>query len=266
LSWALLNIDNVVVSRFAGPMALGFYVLAFNISSWPMSALGQVVRSIALPAFSREHEGREGGSLTTATSLTWAVALPAGAFLALLSVPLIAVVYGEKWLAAAPVLAALGIFGALRAVFDVCAAFLLARGASGLVLWIQIVWFGVLVPATVLATVWWGIEGAALAHVAIGLVVVLPAYLVAVGRVGGDVRAILRTGWQPVAAMIPSALVAYGISSLVEAPVGGLLGGGLAGGCVYAALMYRWVRLRIPRSPHESLSLNQVKGIDDRND
>ena len=41
LSWALLNVDNVVISRTSGVVALGFYVLAFNVSSWPMTAIGR---------------------------------------------------------------------------------------------------------------------------------------------------------------------------------------------------------------------------------
>ena len=45
----LLNVDNIILARVAGATALGYYVLAFNISSWPMSALAQVVRSISLP-------------------------------------------------------------------------------------------------------------------------------------------------------------------------------------------------------------------------
>ena len=247
LSWALLNIDTVVISRIAGPVALGFYVLAFNISSWPMSALGQIVRAVALPAFSRTALTRSDPSLSVATALTWAIALPAGAFLALLSGPLITFVYGERWAAAAPVLAALGVFGALRAGFDLFAAYLLARGASRPVLWIQVIWFVLLVPATVLGTMWWGIFGAGLAHVAVAVVVVLPAYLIAAARAGADVRAVLRTSWQPIAAMVPTGVVAYLAASQFS---GGwsLLAGGLSGGAVYAAIMYRWVRRHIPRA------------------
>ena len=248
LSWALLNIDTVVISRIAGPVALGFYVLAFNISSWPMSALGQVVRSVALPGFSRTTATRNDPALAAATALTWAVALPAGAFLALLSAPLIVFVYGDRWVAAAPVLAALGVFGALRAVFDLCVAYLLARGASRPVLWIQVIWFVLLVPATVLGTMWWGIFGAGLAHVAVAVVVVLPAYLLAAARVGADVRAVLRSAWQPIAAMVPAGVVAYLVSSQFSAAGWSLLAGGLCGGAVYAAIMYRWIRGRIPRA------------------
>lgn len=246
LSWTLLNIDNIAIARLAGPVALGFYVLAFNISSWPMSALGQVVRSVALPAFSRENKEGGGNGLYTATVLTWAAALPAGAFLAILSAPLIAVVYGDKWLAAAPVLAALGIFGALRAVFDVWAAYLLARGASRPVFWIQLLWFAALVPTTIFGIIWWGIAGAALAHVVVGMVLVLPAYGFALHRAGASVGALLRNSWPPIAALVPAGTLAYLLTAQLASPVLALLVGGLAGAGLYVAIMYRWVLSHIP--------------------
>jgi len=246
LSWALLNIDNVVISRISGPVALGFYFLAFNISSWPMSALGQIVRSIALPTFSRSVVARNDPSLATATSLTWAVALPAGAFLALLSGPLIAIVYGDKWAAAAPVLAALGLFGAVRAIFDLIVAYLLSRGASRVVLVIQVLWFVLLVPATILSTLWWGIEGAAWSHLAVSLAIVLPAYLIAARRSGANIRLVLSNGWQPVTAMIPAGLTVLGATLLLRNDLWALIVGGCAGGAIYLLLMFRWVRGRIP--------------------
>jgi O-antigen/teichoic acid export membrane protein len=264
LSWTLLNADNVVISSLAGPAALGFYVLAFNISSWPMSALGQVVRSVALPAFSRD-KATDGSGLKMATALTWAAALPAGAFLALLSVPLITVVYGDMWLAAAPVLAALGIFGALRAVFDVWVAYLLAHGAARTVFCIQLVWFVALVPATIYGTIWWGIEGAAVAHVVVGLVIILPAYGLALHRTGASVRVLLRSSWQPLAAMVPAGALAFILASQLANPVLALLIGGLAGGGVYAALMYRWVVAQIPPEAESSAPENQLKGTETRN-
>jgi lipopolysaccharide exporter len=248
LSWALLNIDNVVIARISGPVALGFYFLAFNISSWPMTALGQIVRSVALPTFSRTAASRRDPALATATALTGAVAVPAGAFLALLCGPLIVVVYGDKWAAATPVLAALGLFGALRAVFDVIVSYLLARGASRAVLRIQVLWFVLLVPATVAATMWWGITGAAWAHLGVSVVIVLPAYLLAAKRVGGDVRLVLANGWQPVAAMIPAAFAVVALTILLPTDLLILILGGLTGGVVYAALIFRWVLRRIPRS------------------
>lgn len=247
LSWALLNIDNVVIARVAGPVALGFYVLAFNISNWPMSAIGQVVRSISLPAFARGRHSRVPGAkpgedLLRGMAVTWAIALPAGLMLAVLSVPLVAFVYGQTWAPSAGVLAALGIFGALRVAFDLFASFLLAHGASGVVLWIQVLWFVALVPAMVIGTGRYGIVGGGWAHLVVGLGLVLPAYVIAVRRTGVAVHRLAGIAWPPLLAAVPAWFAAHVAASAVSTPVLALSFGGLAGTGVYAALVYRWLR------------------------
>lgn len=245
LSWALLNVDNIVIARVAGATALGFYVLAFNISNWPMSAIGQIVRSISLPLFSRS-KGAEGPTVLARTAaLTWALTLPAGAFLAVLSLPLIGLLYGAKWLPSAPVLAALGLFGALRALFDLFAAYLLSRGASRSVFWTQVAWVLAIVPAMIAATAGWGIAGAGWVHLIVALAVVLPAYLVALHRSGIALRRIAAECWPPVAAMVPAGLAGWFAASLGTLPIWSLLFGGVAGLGVYAALLGRWAARRV---------------------
>ena len=96
------------------------------------------------------------------------------------------VLFGTAWVDAAAPLYGLAAFGALRVLFDVLAAFLYARGASGTVLVIQICWLVLIVPAMLLGIDGWGLVGAGWAHLVVGLVVVLPLYLFAVHRC--DVR------------------------------------------------------------------------------
>ncbi|WP_316309902.1 oligosaccharide flippase family protein, partial [Clavibacter michiganensis] len=91
--------------RMAGVTALGFYTLAFNISSWPMTALSQVVRSISLPYFSRTDDA--GRAVSKLMAIGWALALPTCGLLAALSAPSISVLFGVRCLPVAPVLAAL---------------------------------------------------------------------------------------------------------------------------------------------------------------
>jgi lipopolysaccharide exporter len=251
LSWALLNVDNIVLARVAGATALGYYVLAFNISSWPMSALSQVVRSISLPYFARTGAGSEG--LATVTAVAWAGALPAGAVLAALSAPLIEVVYGTKWLPAATVLAALGIYGSLRVVFDIFAGYLYARGKSGRVLWVQIVWLIVLVVAMIFATRAYGIVGAGWVHVIVAIVVILPAYAIALRSAGVRFSPFIRAAWWPTVATIPAVTVAILARVFLHEALLALLVGGAGAVAVYAALMWPWLRRHLremrPTSP-----------------
>jgi len=249
LSWILLNVDNIVLARVAGAVALGYYVLAFNISNWPMSALSQVVRSIAMPYFSRRGDG-----LAEVTALAWACALPAGAVLASLASPLIEFVYGTKWLPAAPVLAALGVYGSLRVVFDIFAGYLYSRGQSRPVLWIQVLWLIVLVVGMVLATRAYGIVGAGWVHVLVAVAVILPAYLLVIRRAGVRVTAMLRAAWWPTLATAPAATVAVISRILIDSPPLAVLVGGLAALVVYGLLAGPWLvrqyrRLRAGADP-----------------
>ena len=103
LSWALLNVDNVAISRLSGPVALGFYFLAFNVSNWPMSAVGQVVRSVSIPTFSRLATSRPDRNFAVLVGPVWAISLLAGLLLSVLAHPVIELVYGPSWLPAAAV-------------------------------------------------------------------------------------------------------------------------------------------------------------------
>lgn len=245
LMWGLLSVDNIILARMLGATALGFYVLAFNISNWPMNALSQSVRAVSMPYFSRADNAASG--LVPIVGIGWAAALPAGAILAVLSEPLISVVYGEKWLPAAAVLAALGLHGAFRVLFDVFTGFLYARGRAQPVLWIQIVWLVCLVVAMVYGTSAFGIVGAGWAHVLVAAVIVLPVYALVVAQSGVSVRAMLRQCAWPTAATLPAAAAAWLCTHYISDDVAALLLGGAAAGLIYGGLMWRWGRRELLR-------------------
>lgn len=249
LSWALLSIDNVVVARVAGATSLGLYVLAFNISNWPMTAIGQAVRSVSLPGFSRT-SGQDGeGALLRGLALTWSAAIPVGVLLAAVSHPLVDLLYGHRWNASAAVLAALGIFGGLRVAFDLIATYLMARGAARPVLYVQILWFFALIPPMILATEGFGIKGAGWTHLVTGVLVILPAYIFALTRVGVRPRTLLAATWLPTLACVPTWLVASTVAAQFHASAPALFLGGGAGTLTYVALSYWWVRRLLPSRP-----------------
>jgi lipopolysaccharide exporter len=108
-----------------------------------------------------------------------------------------------------------------------------------------VLWVASLVPAIIAATGWMGIVGAGWVHLAVAVVVVLPAYLVALHRNGISIAGLARCCWQPVAAVIPAAGIALAASALFPSPLVDLAVGALVGGGAYVLLMYRWVTRRI---------------------
>jgi PST family polysaccharide transporter len=248
LSWLLLNIDNIVIARIAGEVALGFYVLAFNVSNWPMNAIGTAIRSVSLAAFSRmnlersDNGGAVDAGLSKAVAVAWAAALPAGTLLAVLSTPLVTLLYGEQWTPSAAILAALGFFGALRVVFDLMATYLMAHGAAKEVFWIQALWIVALTPLAIMLTTSFGPQGTAWAHVVVGTLVILPAYLWVLRRVGADLPALLKVLWPPPLAAAGGWISADMVARQFANPAVAVILGGAAGVLTYAALAFRWLR------------------------
>lgn len=239
LSWLLLSVDNLVVARASDAITLGLYVIAFNVSSWPMGAIGQAVRVVALPGFAQADDGqhRANRMLAPAVSLTYIAGLWIGLMIAVLAEPVVVVLFGEQWRPAAAALQGLALFGALRVVFDLVATFLIARGATRQVLVVQTVWIVALVPSIVVGVKYWGLAGAGYAHLAVTALVVLPAYLVAVRRVGVRVRPVLLALAVPTAVALPVAVVTHFLADRIANPFLALLVGGLVGSIGYAAAL-----------------------------
>jgi PST family polysaccharide transporter len=245
LSWLVLNVDYIVIGRTAGAVILGLYVLAFNVSSWPVNALVQAVRNVALPGFSRLDGTSSAESFVSSFALVFTAGLLVAALLAPLAVPLVSFVYGSAWLRSAGALGVLAVFGAMRVVFDLMATFLIARGGSRPVLLVQIVWVSALAPAMVVGVHAWGIVGAGVAHLVVAFTVVLPAYLVALNRQGVPVRALFRAAAPPIGAAVVTGWAVWASRRSIDVPSYALVLGSVIGILVYLALLRRWLRPRL---------------------
>ena len=49
VNYILLNVDYVFVGHLLGAAALGVYMLAFTVASWPYSVLGAVINDYRCP-------------------------------------------------------------------------------------------------------------------------------------------------------------------------------------------------------------------------
>jgi PST family polysaccharide transporter len=248
LSWLVLNVDYIVVGHTAGQKTLGFYVLAFNIASWPVTALVLAVRNVAMAGFSRLDTKASSKTFVSSFALILAAGLMVAALLAPLAVPAVTFVYGPKWLRSAGPLGLLAGFGAMRVVFDLMATFLIARGRSRPVLIVQVVWVLALAPAMVICVHAWGIVGAGVAHLVVAFAVVLPAYALALRPHAVSFAALVRAAAPPIGAAVLAAAAVWACSRLSEAAWRTLVLGGSVGLLVYVGLLARWLRARVSRT------------------
>jgi O-antigen/teichoic acid export membrane protein len=107
--WALYNLDRLLVGRFWGLQSLGLYAVAYNLSKAPLGAFMAVAQNVAFAASARLQDDltdlrdKLRHSLTAACFLT----IPLFTLVAVESTAVLHLVYGSKWLAAAPYMAAL---------------------------------------------------------------------------------------------------------------------------------------------------------------
>jgi O-antigen/teichoic acid export membrane protein len=234
---SVLNVDYVVVSRALGVAALGFYVLAFNVSSWPWTLLSKSIRRVALPGFA--HLADDPGLLerTFARSLTLVAgtAVLAGVLLAALAGPVVQVLYGDRWLAAIEALRWLALLGALRIVLDLCYDLLVAVDRARPLLKVQLVWLVALVVALPVGAHLNGIAGVALAHVVVAAAIVLPLHVALVVGAGVRLGTLARAMAPVTAAGATGTAIALGALRIDAAPLWTLLVVGSLVTVAYAA-------------------------------
>src|SRR5712691_7305805 len=236
VNYVLLNVDYAFVGHLLGAAELGVYMLAFTVASWPYGVLGSVINSVSMPAFSRiKHDpALLNSAMATALRGVCLIVMPMCAMTIALARPLVLTVYGAKWAASANVLAVLSLYGS---VFMACLLFanmLTALGRTKFLLVLQLIWIGTLVPAMALGVHMDGIVGAAYAHVAVIVPIVLPSYLLALKRVTGvRFTALGKAALPALLASSAAALAARGAASQLGSPLAQLGAGLAAGGLIY---------------------------------
>jgi PST family polysaccharide transporter len=226
--------DKVIVGRILGAGVLGFYLLAFSISSWAPGIIGSAIRFVSLPGFARLSE-RDEDSLSQGVSrsiaLLFLAVMPIAALIAVLAGPLIRFLYGARWLPAAAPLRFLMILMIVRMVTGLCQDILTSTGATRWTLLVNAGWLVVCAPALWLATTAGGAAGTAFAQGAVGVVVAFPLMAFALHRVGVRIAPLARRMVRPVLAGVFAASVAALLShALAEADAFAQLAVGGTGG------------------------------------
>ena len=183
---ALLNIDYLIVGHILGPAAVGAYLIAFNVSSWPISLVGTAVRAVAVPGFAQLRAG--GGEVAQAFCrgqvLLAAAGLPFAVLLTTAPEAVISGLYGAEWAAGADALRLMGGLAIVRLLGGLVEDLLLAVGHSRRILWKNLAWIVALAPALMIGADTHGLAGVGFAQSLVALVVVAPITFVMVRRVG----------------------------------------------------------------------------------
>lgn len=253
------HVDAVIVGRWLGVAALGFYQLAYRIPEMVIVLLVRQVSIVLFPALSSAHAAGASVRATYLAALRYAslLALPAGAVMVVLAGPLVRTVFGPQWAPAVPILQALGVYVSLRSIGTHAGDVLKATGRPGLLAGLALAKAAVLIPVLVAAAP----RGAVAVAVALAAITALTTLL--------DLAVVHRLegiGWrQSLEALRPAALAAASVTLactgwLRVAPAHSATAT-LLGGLATAAVAYG-VALRVvaPEVPVRALALTRRRG------
>ena len=234
--YILINVDYAFVGHLMGAVALGVYVLAFTIASAPGLLLGNVINSIAMPAFSRVKQDPDllQNAMARALRAVSLILMPMCSLMMALALPLVLTLYGARWAAAAEVLSILSLYGAISTICVLFANMLTSLGKARLTLIVQLLWLGTLIPAMALGVHRDGIVGAAVAHIVVIGLLVLPSYLFALKKATEIHFSILgRAVLPPLLAASVAALAARAAAAPFASPLVQLVAGLTVGSLIY---------------------------------
>jgi PST family polysaccharide transporter len=242
------NVQFTIIGHLTGPVLVGFYLLAFNISSWAQNTLGQAIRYVSVAGFSRLSEDNDealSDGVQRSLPLLVLVVAPIVALTSALAEPLVGFLYGERWEPAAPVLTILVGLTLVRMVTGLCMDALMGAGATRSTLWLNLGWAVVLFPALWLATQHGGIHGAAIAQTGVGLVVAIPLAAVALHRSNVRLAPVAAALIRPIlAAVLAGVVTAVAIRFVGSVDFFQLVVGGLVGVAVYVPVAVPRAQLR----------------------
>ncbi|HWQ92134.1 MAG TPA: lipopolysaccharide biosynthesis protein [Clostridia bacterium] len=170
------NLDNLLIGRFWGSDALGFYSRAYTLLMFPISSFRGPINAVAFPAMSKlQGEPQEFRSYyLQVTSLIAFLSMPCTAFLFVASSPVIELTLGKQWLGVVPIFSWLAIAAFIQPAFGFVGSFLLSAGNGRR--YLECGCFNaLLITCAFLIGIRWGALGVAMAYALANYVIIYPS-------------------------------------------------------------------------------------------
>ncbi len=142
INYISANIDKILIGKFIGMEALGFYNLAWKLVLIPLTKINPIVNKVAFPLYAKVQKDKQTLShyYTKSLSSLFLVVVPILVFLFYYSQEIVFIAYGEGWELTATLLKILVVIGLFKAIGNPAGALLLAIGRADVSFWWNLVW------------------------------------------------------------------------------------------------------------------------------
>ncbi len=213
------QIDNLIAGALIGAAALGVYVVSYRLASLPLEVMNTIVNRVAVPTLSRlqSEQERLARAYRDFVDVQLCAMVPAIVLLVVYARPIVVLIYGEKWVAAARVLQALVLVMVGSGIYQVAEPYVLARGNFRTIAKTKLLEIMVFLPCAYVGARFWGLPGLAVGA-GVGYMssaLVLSYY---VRKFGGPRVQWARQLGATLLSTVPSVLVAWLVQAWFEGP------------------------------------------------
>jgi lipopolysaccharide exporter len=267
IGYAENKADEVLVGGYTSAAQMGLYSVASDVGQMPSAELSAPLNRVLFPAFARlqAEPGRLAAAYTNALATVAMVTVPAGVGLAMVAPEAVRVLLGPKWTAAAPLLAALALWGTLRSLSSSGGYLLMSIGLPKLVALTTFVTVAVFAGGAT-AALWTGHGpfGIAIAKVFAACISLAITVAFVVANTEARTRMVMRSVIRPILAAGTMAAVLLTVPATPFGATADLALKVVVGALVYVpAALLLWMVAGRPDGP-ERLALNATKRLTSR--
>jgi PST family polysaccharide transporter len=202
LNFASRHLDDILIGRFLGAGALGYYGMAYRVMMYPLQKVSGIVGRVSFPAFASMQDDLpriRRGYLRTVRYIAL-VTFPMMAVLMVAAPEVTEVLFGPAWRPVAPLIAILSLAGMTGSIGTTVGSIFLARGRSDLMLKWEMVASSCFTAAIIFG-LQWGLTGVAVCYTMMALILWAPSHMLANRLIELPMREFFR-------AIVPQALLA----------------------------------------------------------
>ncbi len=238
------NADNLLIGRYLGVSALGYYSLAYNLMLFPIQNIVRVVGRVLFPAFSRvQHDNvRFRRGYVRICTIIAAVTFPLMMAMTVVADPMIAVLFGTQWMPSATLVMILAPLGMIQSLGTTVGDIYTAKGRTDWMFRWGLV-AGSAVIVSFLVGLNWGVIGVATAYaVTSGILLFYPNFAIPFKLIDLPISEWLKALWPgfkyTIAMVAVMLLVRFGLDQIrMNIPLVVLISSGVTGSLLYLGLM-----------------------------
>jgi len=192
------NLDYLLIGRFLGPQALGFYTLAYRIMLYARQNVNLLVGRVMFPFYSRIQNDIERFRRTyiAVVKAIGFVIFPMIFGLVVVSQEFVSAFFGSKWQPVAVLMCILGPVALLQPIYTTTGGIYKTTGRTEWMFRVGLVSSVIIIVSFVIGLNW-GIVGVATAYTIANIIIFFPGLLIALRLIHLPLKRVIRTLIQP---------------------------------------------------------------------